>query len=153
MENETFDRAFFETLERSMETLPRTEREKLYSPCAESCVQNYVLGEMQRQFDECGGDLDRQYEKYGRSDYFFADILERGRVYELGYPRCLCPLVADGFACPAGHCECSRQSILYVLETLLPGRGLQVELLHTVLTGAEECRFRVTVGEKQCVQM
>jgi hypothetical protein len=147
MENETFDRTFFETLERSIETLPQAEREKLYRPCAEKCVQSYVLGEMRRQFDECGGDLDRQYETYGRSEFFFADIVERGRVYELGYPRCLCPLTTDGFACPAGHCECSRQSILCVLETLLPGRAIQVELLHTVLTGAKECRFRVTVGK------
>lgn len=38
MENETFDRAFFETLERNMETLPRTEREKLYRPCAEKTM-------------------------------------------------------------------------------------------------------------------
>lgn len=146
MENEAFDRAFFETLERSAEALPQCEREKLYRPCAESCARGYALGELRRQFEECGGDLDRQYERYGRSDYFFADVVEKGRVYELGYPRCLCPLTADGIACPAGHCECSRQSIIYVLETLLPDKRIEVELLHTVLSGAGECRFRVTVS-------
>ena len=147
MENEAFDRAFLETLERSVEALPRQERARLYRHCAEQCAQGYVMGELRRQFVECGSDLDRQYEKYGSSDYFFADIVERGRVYELGSPRCLCPRVADSFACPPGHCECSRQSIVYVLETLLPEKTIQVELMHTVLTGAKECRFRVTVGE------
>ena len=38
----------------------------------------------------------------------------------------------DNSACSIGalpggtHCECSRQSILYVLGTLLPGREIQV---------------------------
>ena len=148
MENESmqFQRAFYETLERSIEALPQSARAALYRPCAVSCVQNYVLKEQQRQFAECNGDLDLQYERYGRSPYFFADIIERGRVYEVGYPRCLCPVPASGFACPAGHCECSRQSILYVLETLLPEKHITVESLHTVLTGAAECRFRVTVA-------
>lgn len=44
-----------------------------------------------------------------------------------------------------GHCECSRQSVLYILETLLPERAVTVETLETVLGGAEKCRFRVTV--------
>ena len=46
----------------------------------------------------------------------------------------------------AAHCECSRQSILYVLEELLPGRDIRVEELETVLSGGEKCRFRVIVG-------
>ena len=147
MENEVelFNQAFLEMLERGIETLPQNMREALYRPCAVNCVQNHVLNEQQRQFAECNGDLDLQYEKYGRSEYFFADIKERGHIYEIGYPHCLCPLMESGYKCPAGHCECSRQSILYVLHTLMPEKKIQVELLHTVLTGADECRFRVTV--------
>lgn len=144
MENKDFDRAFYGTLERSIEALPAEERAKLYRPCGVGCAQNYVLKMQQQQFAECGGDLDLQYEKYGKSEYFFADIIERGHVYEMGYPRCLCPLVAE-YDCPAGHCECSRQSIIFVLETLMPERSINVELMHTVLTGANECRFRVTI--------
>ena len=114
--------------------------------CAEACVKGSVLEEQRRQFLECGGDLDRQYARYGRSAYFFADVVEPGRVYEMGYPRCLCPQVAAGFVETPAHCECSRQSILYVLRELLPGRRIRVETLRTVLSGGGECRFRVTVG-------
>ena len=64
----------------------------------------------------------------------------------MGYPRCLCPQVEAGFTAAPTHCECSRQSILYVLEELLPGRKIEVETLMTVLGGGPECRFRVTVG-------
>lgn len=63
----------------------------------------------------------------------------------MGYPRCLCPQVEAGFVAAPTHCECSRQSILYVLETLLPGREIEVVTLETVLAGGTECRFRVTV--------
>lgn len=145
MENKAFDKAFFETLEWSIDALPQEARAGLYRPCAVNCVERYVMKIQQQQFDACGGDLDLQYERFGRSEYFFADVIERGHVYEIGYPRCLCPVVADGYACPAGHCECSRQSILHVLHTLLPNRSIRVEQMHTVLTGACECRFRVTV--------
>jgi len=144
-----FVKAFYKALESGIEKLPQDARERLYRPCAVSCVENYVMKEQQRQFDEFGGDLDAQYEKYGRSEYFFADIIERGRVYEIGYPvsRCVCPMVAAGMAASPAHCECSRQSMLHVLQTLLPNRKINVELLHSVLTGAAECRFRATVGD------
>lgn len=136
---------FYQTLEESIGRLPAEVRARLYRPCAEACVRDGVLVELRRQFEECGCDLDRQYAKYGRTSFFFADVIEPGRVYEMGYPRCLCPQVEAGFVAAPTHCECSRQSILYVLETLLPGREIEVETLETVLAGGTECRFRVTV--------
>lgn len=149
MENQGMDfiKEFYQALESGIGSLPKDAREKLYRPCAEGCVKRFVLKEQQRQFDECGGDLDAQYEKYGRSPYFFADIIEKGRVYEIGYPvdSCVCPMVASGIAASSVHCECSRQSMLCVLQTLLPEKKMHVELMHSVLTGAKECRFRVTV--------
>lgn len=139
-------REFCRTLEEAAANLPDDVRAALYRPCAEACVKGSVLEEQRRQFLECGSDLDRQYVRYGRSAYFFADVVEPGRVYEMGYPRCLCPQVAAGFVETPAHCECSRQSILYVLRELLPGRRIRVETLRTVLSGGDECRFRVTVG-------
>ncbi|NMP38565.1 MAG: hypothetical protein GX051_10695 [Clostridiales bacterium] len=147
MESELFNKEFYRALEGSIGSLPQSLREELYRPCAEGCVKRYVLAEQQRQFDECGKNLDLQYEKYGRSPYFFADIIEKGHVYEIGYPtaQCLCPMVSSGMAASSVHCECSRQSMLCVLETLLPDRSITVELLHSVLTGEKECRFRVVI--------
>ncbi len=40
------------------------------------------------------------------------------------------------------HCECSRQSILYVLEQLLPDKNISVETIETVLGGAKKCCFK-----------
>ena len=137
--------AFYRILEETIGKLPADVRERLYRPSAENCVKDVVLTELRRQFEECGCDLDRQYAKYNRSEYFFADIVEPGRVYEIGYPRCLCPQVDAGFVKAPTHCECSRQSILFVYRELIPDRTVRVETLRTVLVGDSECRFRVTV--------
>lgn len=138
-------KALYRMLEEGVGKLPAEVRGTLYRPGAVDCVKGFVLKELRRQFEECGCDLDRQYARYGRSEYFFADVVEKGRVYEIGYPRCLCPLVDAGFVQAPTHCECSRQSILYVLQELLPGKTVRVETIETVLSGAGKCRFRVVV--------
>lgn len=142
-----FAKEFYHALESGIAHLPEDARSALYRPCAEGCVKRFVLAEQQRQFEECGRNLDAQYERYGKSPYFFGDVIEKGHVYEIGYPvsNCLCPMVSAGIAASDVHCECSRQSMLCVLNTLLPEKKITVTLLHSVLTGAGECRFRVTV--------
>ena len=138
-------KAYYRILEEAIAELPADVCEKLYRPCAINCVRDLALKELRRQFEECGCDLDRQYTKYNRSEYFFADIVEPGRVYEIGYPRCVCPEVNAGFVEAPNHCECSRQSILFVYRELIPDKTVRVETLGTVLSGASECRFRITV--------
>ena len=126
--------AFYRILEDAVGSLPADVRGRLYRPAAENCVKGAVLTELRRQFEECGCDLDRQYAKYGRSEYFFADVIEPGRVYEIGYPRCLCPQVEAGFVEAPTHCECSRQSILCVYRELIPGKSVRVDMTGGTLT-------------------
>src|SRR5574344_892702 len=136
---------YYQTIENGINSLPREQQASIYRPCAIECVNAFVLKEQRRQFNECNNNLDLQYTKYGRSDFFFADIIEKGHIYEIGYPKCFCPMVLSGFAKQAVHCECSRQSIIYVLHELMPEKDIEVELIKTILTGGNECRFRVTV--------
>lgn len=110
-----------------------------------NCVRDTVLPIQRQQFEECGGSLDAQHEKYGDTDAFFATVIEPGHIYEVGYPKCVCPEVLSGEITDAAHCECSRQSVLYVLENLLPEKRINVEIIETVLGGGEKCRFRVVV--------
>lgn len=117
-----------------------------YREKAIRCVHNTVLPIQRKQFEECGRSLDEQYKKYGRTEYFFANIIEPGHVYEMGYPRCVCEEALNGTIKDASFCECSRQSILYVLENLLPEKTIEVETIETVLGGGERCRFKVTVN-------
>lgn len=136
---------YYHAMEEGIKSLPAEAQEKLYKSCGMDCAKNFVLGEQKRQFEECHGDLDLQYTRYGNSEYFFAEIIEKGHIYEIGYPRCLCPMVASGLASAPTHCECSRQSIIYVLQELMPDKKIEVETIETVLSGAEKCRFRIVI--------
>lgn len=139
------EKDFLNFLEEGIAELPHAEQAKIFRQCAVNCVNTNVLQEMRRQFEECGCDLDTQYKKYGNTEYFYANIIEPRHIYEMGYPKCFCPLVASGLIKSAVHCECSRQSIIYVLHNLLPDKSIEVETIETVLTGAKKCKFRVTV--------
>jgi len=83
-------------------------------------------------------------EKYD-SEYSYQKVIQKGHIYEFGYPKCFCPLTEAEFVKSAVHCECSRQSIIFVLQNLLPDKTIEVETLETVLSGATKCKFRVTV--------
>lgn len=76
---------------------------------------------------------------------FFANIIEPGHVYEIGYPRCVCQNTQKEKSGDPIFCECSRQSILYVYEKLIPDQNVTVEIIETELRDGGKCRFRVTV--------
>lgn len=116
-----------------------------YKKKAIDCVKDTVLPIQRAQFEECGCDLDEQYKKYGNTEMLIAKIIEPGHIYEIGYPKCVCDEVLSGKVTDVSHCECSRNSVLYILQDLLPDKDIQVEIIHTVLGGAEDCRFKVTV--------
>ena len=116
-----------------------------YKSKAINCVTDTVLPVQRNQFEECGCSLDKQYEKYGNTEFFYGMTVESGHIYEVGYPKCVCPDVLSHKVSDVSHCECSRNSILYILQSLLPEKDIQVEILHTVLGGADNCRFKVTI--------
>ena len=136
---------YYGLLEVNIESLPLEWREKIYYQCAVNCVKDGVLQEEKKHFDECNGDMDLIYEKYGQTEYNYRKVIEKGHIYELGFPRCLCYLVDEGISKTSGHCECSRQSIIYILHELMPNKNVKVETIETVLGGAEQCRFRIVV--------
>lgn len=78
------------------------------------CVKDYVLPMQRRMFEECGRDFDRVYGEAMNSDAYTGKMIEPGHVYELGYPKCTCQKVLSGEVTDPKHCECTRQSILYI---------------------------------------
>ena len=106
-----------------------------YRDKAIHCVKDTVLPMQRKQFEECGCCLDEQYKRYGNTEWLFAEIIEEG----------VCPEVVSGKIKDVSHCECSRQSVLYIIGNLLPDKNIRVEIIETVLGGAEKCRFKVTV--------
>ena len=115
-----------------------------YKTKAINCLKDTAVPVQMQLFKECNYDLDIYCQKYGETAFFFAKTIEKGRVYEMGYPRCVCPEAMAGGK-EASFCECSRQGMIYVLENMMPEKYIDVETIETVLSGAEKCRFRVTI--------
>ena len=107
--------------------------------CAISCVGGDTLNQYQRQFNECNRDFDLLFSTDTGDVDFYRRIIERGHIYETGYPRCICWKNNDG----QQNCECSRQALVYLYSQLLPDREIVIETIQTVRYGAESCIFRI----------
>ena len=72
------------------------------------------------------GDFDRIYKEGYNSMSYQGRVIEPGKVYELSYSECSCPKVKCGLRSNPEQCECSRQSILYILSQLEPDSQFDV---------------------------
>ena len=115
-----------------------------YKTKAINCVKDTVLPLHMQYFQECNFNLDAYCQKYGETEFFFAKAIQKGHVYEMGYPKCVCPEALAGGK-DASFCECSRQSMIYILRKMMPEKHIEVEIIKTVLSGAEKCRFKVII--------
>ena len=90
------------------------------------------------------GDFDRIYSEGYNSRSYQGRVITPGVEYELSYLECSCPKVKCGLRTNPEQCECSRQSILYILSQLEPASQFQVRIVNTILRGADRCTFRIT---------
>ncbi|MDD4847165.1 MAG: hypothetical protein PHR53_00120 [Bacteroidales bacterium] len=139
------EKSYFRTLEEGISKLPESQCAAIYLSCAINCVKDTVLPILRQRNEICGGDLDQFFSSQFDNEYSFQNVIEKGRCYEFGYPKCFCPLMHSGFAQSATHCECSRQSIFFVLEELYSEKTFDVEMIDTVINGADKCLFRIRV--------
>jgi hypothetical protein len=146
-ENLNIARGYFNNIEDQIALLPEEQQAVVFKKCAINCVSNGVLPFLKARYDKCGGNLDLFFSEQHNSEYSFQRVIENGHIYEMGYPRCLCFMHDMGFAKSKIHCECSRQSILYVMHELFPEIVFKVEIIETVLGGSDKCTFKIIVDK------
>ena len=122
-------------------------KDKYYEQ-AVTCVKDTVLPAQIKLYQSCGGDFDKIYGEAMNGNGYFGKVIEAGHIYDLGYEKCTCPKVQSGQITDPDQCNCSRQSILYILSCLEPDSKFEVEILETILRGAEHCRFQITKYER-----
>jgi len=138
-----------------------------YKEEAIECVKDHVLPLHKQIYAKYGGDFDRIYSEAYNSKSYQGRVIEPGKVYELSYLECSCPKVKcelrsnpeqcleqreapNLFGWPSrdrqrySQCECSRQSILYILSQLEPDSQFDVRIENTILRGGDRCTFRIT---------
>ena len=115
-----------------------------YREEAIKCVKDCVLPLHQQIYAKYDGDFDRIYSEGYNSKLYQGRVIEPGKVYELSYSECSCPKVKCGLRSNPEQCECSRQSILYILSQLEPDSQFDVRIENTILRGGDRCTFRIT---------
>ena len=115
-----------------------------YRKEAIECVKDCVLSIHQQIYAKYDGDFDRIYSEGYNSKSYQGSVIEPGKVYELSYLECSCPKVKCGLRSNPEQCECSRQSILFILSQLEPDSQFDVQIVNTILRGGERCTFRIT---------
>ncbi len=114
-----------------------------YRKEAKDCVKDHVLPLHKQIYAKYDGDFDRIYSEGYNSKSYQGRVVEPGKVYELSYLECSCPKVKCGLRSNPEQCECSRQSILFILSQLEPDSRFDVRIENTILRGGERCTFRI----------
>ncbi|BES66124.1 hypothetical protein SANA_25630 [Gottschalkiaceae bacterium SANA] len=140
-----FTREWFTWFEEGMEAIDKKQKSLFFSICAKNCVKKGVLKMYQEFYKECGKDLDVFYSSLSTKGYGDGLVIESQRVYELAFSKCTCELSKRGYVKTNQICECSRQSILHIMQSLRDDITFEVETLSTILDGSEECRFLIKI--------
>lgn len=146
--DEKFFCRWFRGFERGLDAMDADGRRCLLRHCAKQCADTGVLQAYLRLYQDVEGDRDEFYRRLSETGGVRAEIVVPGREYEICFPDCACDIHTAGGVNTPHLCECSRQSILYVAQTVWRTDGVQVEAKGTVLSGAKECRFRVTFRQQ-----
>ncbi len=115
-----------------------------YRKEAIECVKDHVLPLHKQIYAKYDGDFDRIYSEGYNSKSYQGRVIEPGKVYELSYLECSCPKVKCGLRSNPEQCECSRQSILFILSQIEPDSQFDVRIENTILRGGDRCTFRIT---------
>ena len=135
---------WFSGLESGLKTLPKDA--PLFRACAENCLARGPLDFYLKLKADTGGAPDAFFAALSRIEGLDAEIVEPDRAYRLIFQACTCALHSCGYVNAPQLCCCSRASILLALQALWPGRSAAVEAEETILGGADQCTFRITLG-------
>ena len=135
---------WFQGFDKGLEKLNAQECSRLFSECAAGCAKDALKNLYQDLFDGCHGNLDEFFSRLREIDGVDGSVVEHGKTYEIIFKSCGCDLHTEAKMNAGRLCECSRQSILWVLKKLVPDRSFSVERMESILNGAQICRFRIS---------
>ena len=136
---------WFKGFEKGIARLSPEQRSALFSECGKNCVDGGTLSIYRKLYEDAGGDMDVFFQLANGLPGVKGEVVEKGRIYYLTFLECTCHLCKKGYVTTPMLCECSRQSVLYSLQSLWKGRDFQVKLCHSILQGEPDCKMRIEV--------
>lgn len=109
---------WFKGFEKGISCLNPEQRAAFFSECGKNCVQCGTLQIYQELYKKANADLDAFFLEADKLPDVKSEIIEKGSVYHLYFMKCTCILHRQGCVSTPLLCECSKQSILYVLRSL-----------------------------------
>lgn len=139
-----FFEKWFKGFDDGLQNMTDEECGRLFKPCAALCAKDALKYLYQDLFDECKGDPDVFFARLHEVEGVDGQVIEPGKEYDIIFKSCNCDLHARGHVNTPKLCECSRQSILCELKTLMPERAFAVKRLSSILNGDQCCAFRLS---------
>ena len=136
---------WFKGFEKGIARLSPEQRSAFFSECGKNCVDGGTLSIYRKLYEDAGGDMDVFFQLANGLPGVKGEVVEKGRIYYLTFLECTCHLCKKGYVTTPMFCECSRQSVLYSLQSLWKGRDFQVKLCHSILQGEPDCKMRIEV--------
>ena len=136
---------WFKGFEKGIARLSPEQRSAFFSECGKNCVDGGTLSIYRKLYEDAGGDMDVFFQLANGLPGVKGEVVEKGKVYYLTFLECTCHLCKKGYVTTPLLCECSRQSVLYSLQSLWKGRDFQVKLCHSILQGEPDCKMRIKV--------
>ena len=136
---------WFKGFEKGIAHLSPEQRSAFFSECGKNCVDGGTLSIYRKLYEDAGGDMDVFFQLANGLPGVKGEVVEKGRIYYLTFLECTCHLCKKGYVTTPMLCECSRQSVLYSLQSLWKGRDFQVKLCHSILQGEPNCKMKIEV--------
>lgn len=134
---------WFKGFEKGIRCLNPEQRASFFSECGKNCVKCGTLQVYQKLYEKANGDLDTFFQEADKLPGVRSEIIEKGSVYHLYFMECTCMLHRQGYVSTPLLCECSRQSILYVLHSLWKDKTFQVTICESILRGSQNCKMQI----------
>ena len=146
MDKDFFDK-WFEGFGEGLDKMSNEECSRLYSKCAYNCSRDALKNLYRDLFEECEKDLDRFFVRLEEKKNVKGRVVESGKIYELIFTNCDCPIHTEAGVETNSLCECSRQSMICVFRELVPERRFHIECVKSILSGDEICCHRIIFDE------
>ena len=142
---------WFKGFEKGIAKLTAEQRVQFFSECGKRCVQCGTLQVYKDLYEKANGDIDVFFPEANELPGVRCETIEKGSVYNLYFLECTCGLHKQGYVSTPLLCECSRQSILYVLHSLWKDRTFRVTICESILRGSRHCKMRIEVKPSKYV--
>lgn len=133
---------WFKGFEDGIAKLSEEQRETFFRECGRNCVQCGTLQVYKDLYEQAAGDLDRFFAIADEQPGVRCETVEKDAVYNLYFLECTCELHKRGYVSTPLLCECSRQSILYVLHSLWKDKAFRVTICESILRGNQHCKIQ-----------